>query len=61
MSTGKEQLEEAEEDFPALDQDEPVEPTVVVAKLNFSKRRIIDEMLEKKRLDKDLRDLPYDF
>lgn len=60
MSTGKEQLE-ADEDFSSSDQDEPIEPTVVVAKLNLAKRRMIDEMLEKKRLEKDLEDLPYDF
>lgn len=60
MSTGKEQLE-AEDDFPTADQDEPVESTVVVAKLNSVTRRMIDDILEKRRLEKDLGNLPYDF
>ena len=58
MSTSKEQLEEADEDFVAADADD-AEPVVEVAKTNLSKRRTIDNLLEERRLQKQL--AAYDF
>lgn len=58
MSTGKEQLE-AVEDFTAVETDES-EPVVEVAKTNLSKRRTIDNMLEERRLQKQLADYDFD-
>lgn len=56
MSTDKEELE--------LD-DEPTEaddavPVVEVAKTNLSKRRTIDNMLEERRLQRQLADYDFD-
>ena len=59
MSTGKEQLEV--DDGVESEEDEVVEPVVVeVAKTNLSKRRTIDNMLEERRLQKQLADFDYD-
>lgn len=59
MSTSKEQLEEADEDFVAADADD-AEPVVEVAKTNLSKRRTIDNLLEERRLQKQLADYDFD-
>ncbi len=59
MSTGKEEIE-TEEDFVAEDSDE-VETPVEVAKTNLTKRRIIDNYLEERRLQKQLSDYDFDF
>ncbi|WP_460121150.1 PA3496 family putative envelope integrity protein [Pseudomonas sp. H3_G09] len=58
MSTDKEQLD-VEEDFIAAEADE-VEPVVEVAKTNLSKRRTIDNLLEERRLQRQLADYDYD-
>ena len=58
MSTDKEQLD-VEEDFAAVDADE-VEPVVEVAKTNLSKRRTIDNLLEERRLQRQLADYDFD-
>lgn len=58
MSTGKEQLD-VDEEFPAVEADD-AEPVVEVAKTNLSKRRTIDNMLEERRLQKQLADYDFD-
>ena len=58
MSTGKEQLE-VEEDFSPAEADD-AEPVVEVAKTNLSKRRTIDNLLEERRLQKQLADYDFD-
>ncbi|MGO4002206.1 MULTISPECIES: PA3496 family putative envelope integrity protein [Pseudomonas] len=58
MSDGKVQLD-VEDDFPPVETDD-VEPQVEVAKTNLSKRRTIDNMLEERRLQKQLADYDYD-
>ena len=58
MSTDKEQMD-VEEDFIAVEADE-VEPVVEVAKTNLSKRRTIDNLLEERRLQRQLADYDYD-
>jgi len=58
MSTDKEQLD-LEEDFIAVEADE-VEPVVEVAKTNLSKRRTIDNLLEERRLQRQLADYDFD-
>jgi hypothetical protein len=58
MSTGKEQLE-VEDEFVAAEADD-TEPVVEVAKTNLSKRRTIDNMLEERRLQKQLADYDFD-
>ena len=58
MSTGKEQLD-VEDDFtPVVAED--AEPVVEVAKTNLSKRRTIDNLLEERRLQKQLADYDFD-
>ena len=59
MSTSKEQLEEADDEFVAADADD-AEPVVEVAKTNLSKRRTIDNLLEERRLQKQLADYDFD-
>lgn len=59
MSTGKEQLD-VEDDFVAADPDEAAEAPVEVAKTNLSKRRTIDNLLEERRLQKQLADYDFD-
>ncbi|AJO80330.1 MULTISPECIES: PA3496 family putative envelope integrity protein [Pseudomonas] len=58
MSTGKEQLD-VEDDFVAVET-EDAEPVVEVAKTNLSKRRTIDNLLEERRLQKQLADYDFD-
>jgi len=60
MTTEKEELEVVDEDFVAIDTDE-VEPVVEVTKSNLSKRRTIDNLLEERRLQKQLDDYNFDF
>ncbi|MHC8318042.1 PA3496 family putative envelope integrity protein [Pseudomonas sp. LB3P31] len=58
MSTGKEQLD-VEDDFTPVEV-EDAEPVVEVAKTNLSKRRTIDNLLEERRLQKQLADYDFD-
>ncbi|CRM19532.1 MULTISPECIES: PA3496 family putative envelope integrity protein [Pseudomonas] len=58
MSTGKEQLE-VEDDLVESD-DDVAEAPVEVAKTNLSKRRTIDNLLEERRLQKQLADYDFD-
>ncbi|WP_434595844.1 hypothetical protein J3Q09_06245 [Pseudomonas sp. R4-83] len=58
MSADKEQLD-VEDDFVAVEADE-VEPVVEVAKTNLSKRRTIDNLLEERRLQRQLADYDFD-
>ncbi|QXI39581.1 PA3496 family putative envelope integrity protein [Pseudomonas xantholysinigenes] len=57
MSTDKEDLA-IDEEFSNTDEDE--EPQAEPAKTNLSKRRTIDNMLEERRLQKQLADFDYD-
>ncbi|WP_369990074.1 PA3496 family putative envelope integrity protein [Pseudomonas xanthosomatis] len=57
MSTDKEDLT-ADDEFTSAE--EEVEPQVETAKTNLSKRRTIDNMLEERRLQKQLADFDYD-
>ncbi|QXG36718.1 PA3496 family putative envelope integrity protein [Pseudomonas viridiflava] len=59
MSTGKEQLD-VEDDFVAVDADEVEQVVVEPAKTNLSKRRTIDNLLEERRLQKQLADYDFD-
>ena len=58
MSTGKEQLD-VEDDFTTTETDD-AEPVVEVAETNLSKRRTIDNLLEERRLQKQLADYDFD-
>ncbi|TDF82774.1 PA3496 family putative envelope integrity protein [Pseudomonas sp. H9] len=58
MSTVKEDLD-VDEEFSPADSDD-VEPTVETAKTNLSKRRTIDNLLEERRLQKQLADYDFD-
>jgi hypothetical protein len=58
MTTEKEALE-LDEDFITADADE--EPVAEVSKTNLSKRRTIDNLLEERRLQKQLDDYNFDF
>ncbi|MFK0089337.1 PA3496 family putative envelope integrity protein [Pseudomonas sp. NPDC090755] len=58
MSTDKEDLEVVDDEFEAGEADEPAPPET--AKTNLSKRRTIDNMLEERRLQKELADFDYD-
>ncbi|MBF8747579.1 MULTISPECIES: PA3496 family putative envelope integrity protein [Pseudomonas] len=57
MSTDKEDLS-IEDDIDIVDDD--AEPQVETAKTNLSKRRTIDNLLEERRLQKQLADFDYD-
>ena len=58
--SGKEELE-LEDDFVAEDGEDAAEaPVVEVAKTNLTKRRIIDNLLEERRLKKQLSDYDFD-
>jgi hypothetical protein len=59
MSTDKEQLD-VDDDFVATDPDDAAPVPVEPAKLNLSKRRTIDNMLEERRLQKQLADYDFD-
>jgi len=54
----KEQLD-VDEEFIAAETDD-AEPAVEVAKTNLSKRRTIDNLLEERRLQKQLADYDFD-
>ncbi|KQN56030.1 leucyl-tRNA synthetase [Pseudomonas sp. Leaf48] len=58
MSTGKEHLD-VEDDFAATESDD-TDPVVEVAKTNLDKRRTIDNLLEERRLQKQLADYDFD-
>jgi hypothetical protein len=58
MSTDKEQLD-VDEEFIAAEADD-AEPVVEVAKTNLSKRRTIDNLLEERRLQRQLADYDFD-
>ena len=58
MSPGKEQLE-VDDDLVESD-DDGQEAPVEVAKTNLSKRRTIDNLLEERRLQKQLADYDFD-
>lgn len=57
MSTDKEDLA-IDDDIETTDDD--AEPVVEVAKTNLSKRRTIDNLLEERRLQKQLADYDFD-
>jgi hypothetical protein len=50
---------DADDDFIVAESDEP-EPVVEVAKTNLSKRRTIDNLLEERRLQRQLADYDFD-
>ena len=58
MSSDKEDLE-LDEDFVADDADDTESP-VEVAKTNLTKRRIIDNFLDERRLNKQLTEYDFD-
>ncbi|MDE1165919.1 MAG: hypothetical protein PW845_11135 [Pseudomonas sp.] len=58
MSTGKEELDVEDELSPA--DDEETEAPVEVAKTNLNKRRTIDNLLEERRLQRQLADYDFD-
>ena len=58
MSTGKEDLQMDATD--SSDLEEVVEPVVEVAKTNLAKRRTIDNLLEERRLKRQLADYDFD-
>ena len=58
MTTDKEDLE-LDEDFVSEDADETDAP-IEVAKTNLTKRRIIDNFLEERRLNKQLAEYDFD-
>lgn len=60
MSTGKEDLE-VDDEFVAEDNEDSGERPAEVAKTNLTKRRIIDNLLDERRLKKQLDDYDYDF
>ncbi|EIK60360.1 hypothetical protein NM213_03720 [Pseudomonas lactis] len=60
MSAGNEQLE-VEDDLVESDDDVVEAPVAEVAKTNLSKRRTIDNLLEERRLQKQLADYDFDF
>ncbi|MGH8352291.1 MAG: PA3496 family putative envelope integrity protein [Pseudomonas sp.] len=59
MATDKAEIE-LEEDFVAEDSEEAGEAPVEVAKTNLTKRRIIDNYLEERRLQRRLSDYDFD-
>ncbi|KFE44706.1 MULTISPECIES: PA3496 family putative envelope integrity protein [Pseudomonas] len=60
MSTDNEQLD-VDDDLVAVDADDTEPATVEPAKTNLSKRRTIDNLLEERRLQKQLADYDFDF
>ncbi|NWC92365.1 MULTISPECIES: PA3496 family putative envelope integrity protein [unclassified Pseudomonas] len=60
MSTGKEQLDVEDDVVGGESDDEAAEAPVEVAKTNLSKRRTIDNLLEERRLQKQLADYDFD-
>ena len=57
--SGNEEIE-IEDEFVSEDSDEVAEAPVEVAKTNLTKRRIIDNLLEERRLSKQLADYDFD-
>ncbi|MBA1429610.1 hypothetical protein IFT37_02270 [Pseudomonas fluorescens] len=60
MSTGKEQLE-VDDELDEQEDDEAPPPVQEAAKTNLSKRLVIDNLLEERRLKKQLADYDFDF
>ncbi|KWS12077.1 MULTISPECIES: PA3496 family putative envelope integrity protein [Pseudomonas syringae group] len=60
MSTDNEQLD-VDDDLVSIDTDDTEPATVEPAKTNLSKRRTIDNLLEERRLQKQLADYDFDF
>jgi hypothetical protein len=60
MSTDKEQVD-VDDDFVTGDSDEAAQDPVETTKTNLSKRRTIDNLLEERRLQKQLADYDFDF
>ena len=50
---------DTDDDFTVIDSDD-AEPVVEVAKTNLSKRRTIDNLLEERRLQRQLADYDFD-
>ncbi|HXQ99319.1 MAG TPA: hypothetical protein VN798_02910 [Pseudomonas sp.] len=59
MSTDKEQLD-PDDDLVSGDTDEAAQVPVETAKTNLEKRRTIDNLLEERRLQKQLADYDFD-
>lgn len=59
MATDKAEIE-LEEDFVAEDSEDAAEAAVEIAKTNLTKRRIIDNYLEERRLQRQLSDYDFD-
>lgn len=59
MSTDTKALE-ADDDLVAEDGEEAAEAPVEVAKTNLAKRRVIDNYLDERRLQKQLNDYDFD-
>jgi hypothetical protein len=59
MSDDKEQID-VDDDFVSVDSDEAAQVPVEAAKTNLSKRRTIDNLLEERRLQKQLADYDFD-
>jgi hypothetical protein len=59
MSTNEEQLD-VENEFDAAEDSEESVPVAEVAKTNLNKRRTIDNLLEERRLQKQLADFDFD-
>ncbi|MDU8459399.1 MULTISPECIES: PA3496 family putative envelope integrity protein [Pseudomonas syringae group] len=60
MSTDNEQLD-VDDDLVSVETDETETATIEPAKTNLSKRRTIDNLLEERRLQKQLADYDFDF
>ncbi|MBH9311779.1 hypothetical protein I5K71_12265 [Pseudomonas aeruginosa] len=58
MAKAKEELEI--DDEAGVEEDDGEEPSVEVAKTNLTKRRIIDNLLEERRLQRQLSDYDFD-
>ena len=61
MSAGSKEDLEVEDDLVESDDDVVEAPVAEVAKTNLSKRRTIDNLLEERRLQKQLADYDFDF
>lgn len=59
MTTDKEQID-VDDDFVAVESDEAEPTPVEQAKTNLSKRRTIDNLLEERRLQRQLADYDFD-
>lgn len=61
MSDEKDTLEEVDDDFVIEEPEEVPAVPVEIAKTNLSKRRTIDNLLEERRLQRQLADYDFDF